>query len=93
MGPEDVKCEAKAWCGVPIMREDDDFRERYDRLIRDRYSSEEKTELMRWLPITSIMSKKQLSRYLEAMQAFYRKANIELTFPEEAAWMAANDKA
>ena len=39
---EEVKRYAKLHFGVPIMREDDGFREKYDRLIKGRLNYEEK---------------------------------------------------
>lgn len=82
----DAKCEAKLYCGVPILRaEDADFRESYDNLIKNRFGNEEKLELMKWFPVTSLMTKDQLSQYLEAMQAHYGKRGVQLTFPDKAA--------
>lgn len=78
----------KSYCklvhGVPILRaEDYEFRERYDSLIRSRFSYEEKLELMRWFPVTSLMSVDQLSRYLEAVRDDYAKRGVFLEFPDD----------
>src|SRR5690606_14508197 len=57
---EDDESGVKAYCklhfGVPILRgESDEFREKYDRLIKPmRY--DEKLELMEWFPVTSLMT-------------------------------------
>lgn len=78
-----VKRQCKLLYGVPLLRaEEPEFRQKYDGLVRERFSYEEKLELMDWLPVTSLMSKDQLSRYLEAMQAAYAKRGVQLTFPE-----------
>jgi hypothetical protein len=68
----DTKCQCKLYFGVPILRaENEEFREGYDRLIKHRMTQEEKLELMRWFPVTSLMSKKQLSRYADSIQHYY----------------------
>lgn len=77
-----VKCESKLVCGVPILRaEEADFRATYDRLIRP-LPYADKLELMQVLPVTSLMTKAQLSQYLEAMQKHWDKRGVSLTFPE-----------
>lgn len=80
-----VKRECKLLYGVPLLRaEEAEFRQKYDGLVRERFSYEEKLELMDWLPVTSLMSKDQLSRYLDAMQKAYEKRGVILAFPEAA---------
>lgn len=82
----DVKAESKLVCGVPILRtEDADFRQQYDSLVKDRFTYEEKLELMRWFPVTSLMTKAQESKYLEAVQAHWAKRGVQLNFPDQAA--------
>jgi hypothetical protein len=68
--------------GVPILRtEDDEFRNSYDKVIRP-LSYEQKIEVMNILPVTSIMTTKQLTQYLDAMKAhFYNKQGYDLHFP------------
>lgn len=78
----------KSYCklvhGVPLLRaEESEFRKRYDSLIRSRFSYEEKLELMRWFPVTSLMSVDQLSRYLEAVRDDYGKRGVILEFPDD----------
>lgn len=78
-----VKCISKLVCGVPILRaEDADFRATYDRLIRP-LAYADKVELMQVLPVTSLMTKPQLSQYLEAMQRHWDKHGVYLEFPTE----------
>ena len=82
--PLAVKCESKLWCGVPLLRaEDDDFRNFYDLAIRRSLTYEQKLEAMKVLPVTSLMSKAQLSQYLESMQVYWRQAGVYLCFPED----------
>lgn len=79
-----VKCYAKLHHGVPILRaEDADFRETYDRTLKP-LSYELKLETMKFWPVTSLMTKPQLSAFLEAVQADYRARGVFLEFPEPA---------
>lgn len=78
-----VKCFCKLNYGIPILRaEDDGFREKYDSLVKGRFNYEEKLELMTWFPVTSLMSKDQLSQYLAAMQSGYAD-RVCLEFPPD----------
>ena len=83
--PEDVKCECKLRFGVPILRAEDlDFREVYDASIK-KLTYEQKLKAMRFLPVTSLMLVKQLSRYLQDMQGDFAKRGVLLLFPEDNA--------
>lgn len=82
--PLSVKCESKLTCGVPILRaEDDDFRAFYDKSVRQTLSYEEKLDAMKFLPVTSLMSVKQLSQYLEDLQQYWGKQGVYLAFPDD----------
>jgi hypothetical protein len=71
--------------GVPILRaEDSDFREAYDAVIRP-LAYELKLVAMDHWPVTSLMTKPQLSAYLEAVQADYGKRGVALEFPQDVA--------
>jgi hypothetical protein len=77
----DARCESKLYCGVPILLSDDeDFRKKWYTLIKDRFTVEEKIELMEWFPVSSLMSKKQFTRYLERMQAYWARSGVVLEF-------------
>ena len=72
--PIDIKSECKLLYGVPILRaEDDQFREFYDGAIKKALSYEQKLAAMRFIPVTSIMNKNQMYRYLTDMQTAYSK--------------------
>ena len=76
------KCYCKLHHGVPILRaEDEEFRETYDKAIKG-LSYEQKLIVMRLLPVTSLMTKEQLSKYAEAVQADFRARGVSLEFPE-----------
>lgn len=79
------KCYCKLHFGVPILRaENDEFREAYDGAIKG-LTYEQKLGVMRLLPVTSLMTKAQLSKYLELVQAeFWTRHRVELKFPEAA---------
>lgn len=76
------KCYCKLHFGVPIMRaEDDDFRKVYDLAIKA-MSYENKLEVMKILPVTSLMKTKQLTKYLDEMKAWFEtREGIILEYP------------
>ena len=83
ISPLAVKNISKLHCGVPLLRaEDDFFREKWDRLIKKHFSYEQKIELIEWVQVTSLMSKKQLSAYLERVREYWSKAGVILSFPD-----------
>lgn len=83
--------DAKGWkrhCklhyGVPILRaEEEEFRAFYDTAVRP-LSYEKKMAAMDFVPVTSIMTKAQLSGYLEVMQSEFMVRGVMLEFPEDA---------
>lgn len=88
--PEGVKAECKLRFGVPILRaEDEDFRTMYDKAIgagkHSHLTYEQKLAVLQYLPVTSLMTTAQLSRYLEDMQRDYARRGVMLEFPMEAA--------
>ena len=85
---EDDALGWKSYCklhhGVPILRaEDEDFRVAYDQVIKP-LAYEQKLAAMKFWPVTSLMTKDQLSKYAEAMQADFLRRGVRLEFPEEA---------
>jgi hypothetical protein len=77
----------KGYCklhhGVPILRaENDEFRESYDGAIKG-LSYEQKLKVMRILPVTSLMTKEQLSKYVEAVQMDFAQRGVLLEFPTD----------
>lgn len=78
----------KAFCklhfGVPILRaEDEQFRQFYDTALKQNLTYEQKIEAMKFVPVTSLMTKQQLSAYLESMQAHFIKQGVSLEFPKD----------
>ena len=79
-----IKAECKLVYGVPILRaEDEEFREFYDRAIKW-MTYEQKLDAMAFVPVTSIMTVKQLSQFLAGMQEGY-SGRVALEFPLEDA--------
>lgn len=84
--PEYVRAMFKLQVGVPILRhENEEFCEKYDRLIRPR-TYEEKIELMMEpidFPVTRLMSVEQQTRYLDEIFRKYSGEGYILTLPED----------
>ena len=71
--------------GVPILRaEDAEFRKFYDAALLG-LTYEQKVDAMDFVPVTSQMTKAQLSKYLELVQADYGQRGICLEFPNQEA--------
>jgi hypothetical protein len=81
--PDEVQQEWKLHHGVPILREEEaKFREVYDEALKGQ-PYPVKLKAMRFLPITSIMSVKQMTRFLDAVQRECAEQGIRLTNPEQ----------
>jgi hypothetical protein len=66
--------------GVPILRaEDADFREFYNLTLLSR-TYEQKIAAMKFVPVTSIMTKPQLSAYLEVLHSEFARKGVLLEF-------------
>ena len=83
----EVRAHAKLYYGVPILRRDsENYREAYDRLVKKRFTIEEKLALMvepMDFPVTSAMSVKQKSEFLDAMREWLEGEGIVLTNTDE----------
>lgn len=78
----DVKKYCKLHFGVPIMRATSEiFRAEYDRVLRP-LPYETKLALMAFYPVTSIMTTKQETEYLEAIRDEFIGKGFRLTDPE-----------
>lgn len=76
------KCYCKLHHGVPILRaEDAEYREIYDSALKG-LDYETKIKVMQHYPVTSLMNKTQLTKYLKAMQDDFRPKGVELKFQE-----------
>lgn len=81
---EDVRARCKLEHGIPILREIDDFRKVYDRLVRP-LSYEDKIDLVKAtdMPVTRLMKVDQMSRYLDIVFRSHAEHGIELTIPPD----------
>lgn len=80
----DVRAISKLHIGVPIMREDDAFREKYDMHVLPR-TYETKLAFMLEpfdFPVTRIMSVKQMARYITETLAYWDKNGASVMLPE-----------
>ena len=76
----------KAFCklhyGIPILKYGDvEFKAFYDASL-NLLTYEQKLEAMKFVPVTSLMTKEMLSKYLEAMKSHFNDVGIRLEFPE-----------
>lgn len=87
MSADEYRRYCKLHFGVPILRaEEEDFREDYDRLLKDR-PYEEKMQFMGGpgieIPVTSIMTVKQHKKYLDDVFVYLSGLGVKLTDPSE----------
>lgn len=83
--PEEVRGYFKLHHGVPIRREDEAFAAVYDRTIRP-LPYKAKLDCMMVpidMPVTRDMTKAELTRYLDSIQAEFATMGVRLTDPEE----------
>lgn len=85
---EQTHDEVRAFCklhfGVPILRaENEAFKSSYDRIIRP-LEYAEKLEAIRVfdLPVSRLMSVKQMTQFMDAMQRHWTAQGVRLTDPE-----------
>ncbi len=79
---EEVRREWKLRYGVPILRRDEEaFREKYDKHIRP-LPYAEKVAFMDMIDVTSIMTVKQMTEFLDTVQRETLQQGIRLTDPE-----------
>lgn len=87
MTAEEVRGHAKLHFGVPILRnENEAWRVEYDRIVKP-LPYEVKLRLMQEplsFPVTSVMTTKQKTAFLDAMHRFWAEQGVILTEPEAA---------
>lgn len=78
------KCYSKYTIGVPLLyASDEEFAAFWQNNIRMSFTYEQKIEMMKFMPVTSLMNKETLSKYLEAMIDHFSKRGVMLQFPNE----------
>ena len=81
---EDVRADCKLRFGVPILRaENEAFRLSYDRVIKD-LPYEDKLDAIKAfdLPVTRLMTAKQMTAFMDEMQRNCTAQGVRLTDPE-----------
>lgn len=82
-----VRAECKLYIGIKMLvTENECFRDQWQRLIKDRFTLEEKLELMSEptdYPVTRIMQVPQMRRYMDAVYQKYTAQGVPLTSPED----------
>jgi hypothetical protein len=81
-----VQSEWKLLYGVPILCAGDEEFAAMWQIAEAKLSHEEKLKLMQYIPVTSIMSMKQLAQYLDEVYRANVEVGIELTDPEDLKW-------
>lgn len=78
----DVQAVWKLTLGVPILREDEEFRTVYDRTVKG-LTYEDKIMIMRDLdfPVTRLMKVRQMCRFMNAVQQQCAENGLRLTEP------------
>lgn len=83
---EEYRGYCKLHFGVPILRgEDEEFREKYDRIIRPHSYEDKMTMMMLPLdfPVTRLMKTGQKKRYLDDVYVHFTGLGVKLTDPED----------
>lgn len=82
----DVRAHCKLWHGVKMLHaENEAFRASWDRLIKNRFTIEEKLELMvppHDYPVTRLMTVKQMTRYMDEIWRDLSGQGVKLTDPD-----------
>jgi hypothetical protein len=81
---EDVRADCKLRFGVPILRaENEAFQLSYDRVIKD-LPYEDKLDAIKAfdLPVTRLMTAKQMTAFMDEMQRNWTAQGVRLTDPE-----------
>ena len=87
---KEYRAECKLHHGVPIARENEQFREIYDTVIKH-HPYETKLKMMLDpvnLPVTSDFGVKDMTRFLEAVQQAFSERGYQLTTSEDLYWQA-----
>lgn len=79
----DVQHEWKLNIGVPILREEDASFNKYCGFALDVFPYEYQLKAMKFLAISSIMTTKQMARFMDAIERTCRAEGFAITEPEE----------
>lgn len=90
LGDRDAS-EVRAYCklnhGVKMLvTEDEEFRDKWHNMVKDRFNYEEKLALMLEpfdFPVTRLMSVKQMTRFMDAIYREFSAQGVPLTVPDD----------
>ena len=87
---EELRAECKLYCGVPILRRDDeDFRESYDRVFKHMpYEDKVKYFVAFQMPITSLMNPKQMTEFISNLFKKFNDEGVHLADLDNDGYMA-----
>ena len=90
--PWEIRAHCKLNHGVKMMvTEDEDFRAKWHGMIMNRFSYEEKLALMVEpfdFPVTRLMSKPQMTRFMYAVYQEYTAQGVPLSLPDDRKYAA-----
>ena len=78
----DIKRYCKLNIGIPLLLEDAEFSEKYYRVMKD-VDYEDELEAMDLIDVTSLMTTKQMSQYIDNMEYEFIPKGFQLTNPED----------
>lgn len=79
--PEEVKRRCKYHFGVPLLRENPEFSDMIEKIFGP-LAYEDRLKAMDFINVSSVMTKAEMSTYLEHVQHHYR-GRVPLEFPNE----------
>lgn len=81
---DEVKLDCKGYQGVPILLgEDPEFFEFYEKFRAMYPDANQRRKALKFVPVTSIMTTKQLGQFADAVFREYTSQGLRLTVPEE----------
>ena len=81
---EDIHRYIKLHFCIPILRSaHDDFRGRYDRLIKDNFDYSEKLEMMDFIPASSLLSIAQFTQVIDQVIQHYMEQGYTINDPHD----------
>lgn len=86
-GKEYWRCFCKLHHGVPILREDPEVNAKFAAVL-DPLPYEAQLDAMEFIDVTSLMSVKQFSEYLNEVDMSVSLAGVKLTHPDDLYWDA-----
>ena len=85
---EEVRGECKMRFGVPVLREESEaFRMSYDRTLKHLPYEDKLAAIIAFdLPVTRLMTVKQMGAFMDSVEREYRAQGVYLTDPEALRW-------